>query len=562
MELMGNPDFQDGHKLTIGWLQGRADEYETRPHSSDGPVALMSVALYRFDKELMEIQLEHARALEEGRSYPSDKLLNEKSFDLPFAQREYKISVKKLEQGLYAVTCGGVTIVAHWVNTGRGYLLTTNQQSHKVNISGDKDTLKVQLNGHLYEGIAHDPQKIKSAMTGSMWKVYVSPGDRVRVGDPIVNIEAMKMENVVVSEIDAKVKSVHVQSGDRVSPGGMMVELEPLDPNLVVEAKQAAIQLDSAGHVPLFDAEGLEKYLDKFSWEDRQKMLLGFIQGGGFFADSLIAVKGKKSPTQESTKKTSLSVILDAYRSEAALLEGEWKKLTKDDQDKILHAKHADLPEVLQTLSGKIRAHVSRIHDLLEQFLKLETPFQKLGDSFYTQNKDKAYQEALRRKNISIHIQTLMTLLRQVRDLPYHIKTHERSLVSYLAQMSQFKGEEFKGLRSLSRDLYRIANPRSQDNFNTSERVRQAAAAIDRDRREPLVESLLSAPILSATELVNLMQDSDENVRSVAAHVLLHRTYEGVRGDSQRTKRHQIVKGSFSVKDLEDGGLLSLGVYR
>lgn len=546
--VMQNGEFQEGTGLTISWLQGRADEYETRPHASDGPVALISTALYHFEQALRESQMEYSRGLEEGRRYPPEKLLSQKTFTLPFAQREYEVSVKKLDQGLYAVTCGGVTAVVHWINNGKDYLLTVNQQTHQIAISGKMDALKVQLNGHLYEGVSSDPTRVKSAITGSVWRVYVKVGDRVQPGTPLANIVAMKMENVVEADIPATVKAVHTSPDTNITPGALLVELEPIDNTLVVEPRQAAIQLDAAWHVPLFDAGGLEKHLGTFSWEDRQKMLLGFLEGGSFFADALVVTNPKKPGRQPQQENTSLSVMLAAYQNEATLLETEWKKLTPDLQEAILNGDTAGLSDALQSLSRRMREHVARVHDLVERFVALEASFQKEGESYYVQHKDKAYQEATRRKNIKAHLEVIVTLLRQVRDLPYHIRTRGVNITAHLDQMSRFKGDAFRELRALSRDLYRIAHPPSRDNFNTTERVRAAAQATE-ETRKPLIDSLLSAPMLSSTDLVNLMMDPDTAVRSVAAHVLVKRTYEGVKGDSERTKRHQVVEGSVRVQN-------------
>jgi pyruvate carboxylase len=56
--------------------------------------------------------------------------------------------------------------------------------------------------------------------------VSVKPGQKVRAGDPLVSIEAMKMESQIRAERDATVRSVSVKSGDVVAARDLLVELD------------------------------------------------------------------------------------------------------------------------------------------------------------------------------------------------------------------------------------------------------------------------------------------------------------------------------------------------
>jgi acetyl/propionyl-CoA carboxylase alpha subunit len=66
---------------------------------------------------------------------------------------------------------------------------------------------------------------ILAPMPGTVVKVNVHEGSTVRARDPLVVLEAMKMETPLVSPYDATVKSVHVKEGDRVAGGALLVEL-------------------------------------------------------------------------------------------------------------------------------------------------------------------------------------------------------------------------------------------------------------------------------------------------------------------------------------------------
>ncbi|HEY6962091.1 MAG TPA: biotin carboxylase N-terminal domain-containing protein [Gaiellaceae bacterium] len=75
-------------------------------------------------------------------------------------------------------------------------------------------------------GPGEEPSALTAPMPGTVIKVNVQAGDRVTARDPLVVLEAMKMETPLVSPYDATVRAVHVAEGDRVAGGALLVELE------------------------------------------------------------------------------------------------------------------------------------------------------------------------------------------------------------------------------------------------------------------------------------------------------------------------------------------------
>lgn len=73
----------------------------------------------------------------------------------------------------------------------------------------------------------HGSPETRSPMPGKVLQVSVKEGDAVKPGDPLLILEAMKMENVLSSEIAGTVREVHVKAGDMVEPGKLLVLVEP-----------------------------------------------------------------------------------------------------------------------------------------------------------------------------------------------------------------------------------------------------------------------------------------------------------------------------------------------
>jgi acetyl/propionyl-CoA carboxylase alpha subunit len=67
---------------------------------------------------------------------------------------------------------------------------------------------------------------VRAPMPGTVVGVLVGEGDRVAPREPLVLLEAMKMETPLASPFEARVRRVHVAEGDRVVAGALLVELE------------------------------------------------------------------------------------------------------------------------------------------------------------------------------------------------------------------------------------------------------------------------------------------------------------------------------------------------
>ena len=67
---------------------------------------------------------------------------------------------------------------------------------------------------------------VQAHITGIVWKIEVSAGDRVEEGDTVVILESMKMEMPVEAEDSGTVAKILVEEGQTVAEGDALVELE------------------------------------------------------------------------------------------------------------------------------------------------------------------------------------------------------------------------------------------------------------------------------------------------------------------------------------------------
>ena len=71
-----------------------------------------------------------------------------------------------------------------------------------------------------------DPKHIGAQMPGSVVKVLVKPGDKVKQNDTLIVTEAMKMESTIQASMDGVIKAVHVAEKEQVKGDDLLIEFE------------------------------------------------------------------------------------------------------------------------------------------------------------------------------------------------------------------------------------------------------------------------------------------------------------------------------------------------
>jgi geranyl-CoA carboxylase alpha subunit len=68
--------------------------------------------------------------------------------------------------------------------------------------------------------------KVRAAMNGRVVAVLVKQGDRVEPGQPVVTLEAMKMEHVHVASVSGIIAELAVEEGEQVTTGKIVATIE------------------------------------------------------------------------------------------------------------------------------------------------------------------------------------------------------------------------------------------------------------------------------------------------------------------------------------------------
>lgn len=119
--------------------------------------------------------------------------------------KEHKVKVEETSNGKMRVYC--------------------DEGSYEVETKGDmRKELFEDDSGEGYE--TQDKQIVKAPLTGTIVSINVKKGDKVKDGDSLVTLVAMKMENDISSQKCGIIREVKVKKNDNVNKGDVLVIID------------------------------------------------------------------------------------------------------------------------------------------------------------------------------------------------------------------------------------------------------------------------------------------------------------------------------------------------
>lgn len=106
----------------------------------------------------------------------------------------------------------------------KSYTLTINDVPVQLSLKNSLDQLIDQLG--LKSKKEEDVSQILAPMPGLVIGISVAVGDQVQKDDPLLILEAMKMENVLKSKGSGTVKKIHINKQDKVEKAQLLIEFE------------------------------------------------------------------------------------------------------------------------------------------------------------------------------------------------------------------------------------------------------------------------------------------------------------------------------------------------
>jgi biotin carboxyl carrier protein len=164
-------------------------------------------------------------------------------FVVQVANQNFEIEIKKVGNN-FSVSVGGNEhnvdlvkdpsgILHSFIIDGKQYEALCTDQGDITTVEFDEKCYDVAVGRA--EGVRGSPikhravsghQTINAPMPGLVKVIKVAAGDSVKAGDPLLILEAMKMQNELRSPVAARVKDIFATAGKAVEKGEKLIALE------------------------------------------------------------------------------------------------------------------------------------------------------------------------------------------------------------------------------------------------------------------------------------------------------------------------------------------------
>jgi biotin carboxyl carrier protein len=156
-----------------------------------------------------------------------------------------RVELREVGENFYDVTIGERTVRVDVAKSGRTVysVIEDGQQFEAMVEERGGPKLDVLVRGRLFHleavdersrllsqavaAVATGPETVCADMPGKIVKLEVAVGEAVSAGQPVVIVEAMKMENPIPSPIDGVVSEITVREGDTVDAGAPLFTITP-----------------------------------------------------------------------------------------------------------------------------------------------------------------------------------------------------------------------------------------------------------------------------------------------------------------------------------------------
>jgi len=224
LKCLGHPVFASGGATTAFIAQHQEELLAPDQHTIERGAALAAVLLQEATGTGRRLSHNLPISLRfelDGRTCAASVVRSrEGRFEISLAGKSFAIELRAIGGDTVRFVCDGLLESAAYHRDGETLLIQYRGRALQV-----ED--RTRAASARQDGAAGDG-KLRASMNGRVVAVLADIGRMVQAGEPVITLEAMKMEHVHTAPRSGRLTAVHVTTGEQVAAGRVVAEIEPV----------------------------------------------------------------------------------------------------------------------------------------------------------------------------------------------------------------------------------------------------------------------------------------------------------------------------------------------
>jgi acetyl/propionyl-CoA carboxylase alpha subunit len=157
--------------------------------------------------------------LYDGKTYSITVESGDGNFKVTLGDRAFEVNASMMSRGILSMIIDDRSVLAYTARSDDGRIICVGGISWLLGDPGAGQDATGTGSTQTGDGLITTP------MPGKIVEVHVKEGDVVEKEQPLLVLEAMKMQNEILSDVKGVVKKIHFKAGDQASFGEPLIEI-------------------------------------------------------------------------------------------------------------------------------------------------------------------------------------------------------------------------------------------------------------------------------------------------------------------------------------------------
>jgi acetyl/propionyl-CoA carboxylase alpha subunit/acetyl-CoA carboxylase carboxyltransferase component len=534
-ELVRHPDLV-ANRLDTSWLDQLVQEGHHRSrHQAD--MALVLAAVEYYEAKHAQRQARFLRSAERGR--PEVVKKSGVQVDLELGTHLYRMLVHRTGPEAFQVEIENQTISLTRRSLGKHrYRVLCGGQSFRVLSVVEGLHCFVEVDGESHRIFFDFGGVVRSSSPAVVASVSVKIGDEVKVGDPLVVLEAMKIELQVTAPYSGRVRELHVIANQQVSAQEPLMVIEPAKER-TVDARESRVSFALLVQESQSKDSPWEHYGRDL--EELRSLILGYDVEGKHLQQlvakslSLAASVPPGDPRLLEAEDQVLEAFVDLlalHHREVTPVPDAKERLSTEEylytylSD--ISARASDLPDHFQKQLRRALSHYGV--ENLKRTAKLEESLYRIWSSL----------ECLKDRTVPI-LSLLQRRLDCSGELAPIVTQRQQGILDRIIATSEHMPEVLELTTKLRYQLFdepRLGKLLEAEYQEMKEHLSYLASSPQAPDREARIETLVRCPHPLKAMTSSMYRDGDQNLRQVMLEVMTRRFFRNRQLEKLKVSQH------------------------